>query len=165
MGAPTIVADGTITQGQIDGSGDIYWRCEISPATWLNIMSGDSKNTLFKISGTPTVYANEAITSFGEVEGYVHPNSTLADVGNGKISFVTGSSVIEALPYTTGSFTRGIRVFLDTDTLNQGIGSLSILSERVGILSLTFDPPLQKADTHRLYIDIEFSLNLNQGGE
>ena len=93
------------------------------------------------------------------MSGYKHINSLLAELNSGDVS--SESITINPNPYVADSLTRSVRLFIDTDKFNQNIGTLSMTSG----LNLTFDPPLQKVNTHRLYIDIEFGLNLNQGGE
>ena len=137
---------GTIPNGGRDGS-PVNWTYEMSDLDFYNLFAGTFFTQTFggtSTHGAARIGENNA-PGFSEpfMDNYVKdPFFTLSR---------TGARTME--PYTNGSLERESRLFMETDEANGKTGEFNIFIGR-----FTFDPPLDKVDTHRLYLDMKFTL-------
>lgn len=146
--SPRNVATGTIVNGQRDGETDINWSFDLNEKNLYELCFLTTvKNRWFGISGTPTLsVGNNNVTNRGLLFDPLIATPTPIE------RFVTQNiRIVE--PYIPNSLQRKIRLFLEVDQGNiEPIGEL----EMEGLGRITFDPPLDKVDTHRLYVDVIF---------
>ena len=141
----------TIQNGQIDGSTDVVCTFEYLPHMFHNITRSNGHTPWFGITGTPALSLGDGAGTYDFGEG----NGIL---GTQFARYVT-SAIREVSPYVTGSLERTFRIFLETDQGNAPISEMAL----EGFGRIVFNPPLEKVDTHRLYVDV--SLSLSREGE
>ena len=141
----------TIQNGQIDGSTDVVCTFEYLPHMFHNITRSNGHTPWFGITGTPALSLGDGAGTYDFGEG----NGIL---GTQFARYVT-SAIREVSPYVTGSLERTFRIFLETDQGNAPISEMAL----EGFGRIVFNPPLEKVDTHRLYVDV--SLSFSREGE
>ena len=151
---------GVIPNGAIDGS-DVNFEFVIQDFQFYDLITQMSQRWLWSGGITP------AIKTARFSEGFEKLDTLNSNVTGGKtIQAIQSTDLVIANAYTQDSMKRTARIYFNTDQMNGDIKEMvCYTSNNRGCWTIFFDPPLQKVDTHRLYIDIEFGLNLNQGGE
>ena len=142
--------EGTIPNGQRDGS-SIDWAYHLYPVHAVYLFASQDTSyrpAWFGITGTPSLHVSQSNDEPDIL--WVQPAQ--------KAPFnedLSGTGLRTPDPYTPGSLSRTVRINLDVHQANNGpVGALSLS----GLGYITFDPPLDKVDTHRLYVDVTISL-------
>jgi 6-phosphogluconolactonase (cycloisomerase 2 family) len=149
---PTVT--GVIPAGQIDGETDVSYTFEFLPHMFHNITMSNGHTPWFGTSSwkTPALALGEGdeFYPFGEGNGIL---------GTQFARYAT-SAIREVSPYVDGSLERTFRIFLETNQGNDAPISEMALE---GFGRIVFNPPLEKVDTHRLYVDV--TLKIEREGE
>ena len=149
---PTVT--GVIPAGQIDGETDVSYTFEFLPHMFHNITMSNGHTPWFGTSSwkTPALALGEGdeFYPFGEGNG---------SLGTQFARYAT-SAIREVSPYVDGSLERTFRIFLETNQGNDAPISEMALE---GFGRIVFNPPLEKVDTHRLYVDV--TLKIEREGE
>jgi hypothetical protein len=140
---------GTITGGQRDGVTDINWVAtinnrQVKTRAVNSDISGGSFRVIFGTSNALSDLVNDGI---GTIKG--------TQIFNGIPNFASLSS------YTTNSYYRDFQVGFE---INQAVGSIGEMilatdSSRNYNARITFNPPLDKTSTYRLYLDFRYGLS------
>lgn len=162
---------GTITGGQRDGTTDINWKITINNTQFYRQLSG---RYIHSISSYNKIY-NPWAYLFGMWDNPVvitGDSNASSDVINDTEYTIKGNQLFndeitpEAESYISGSYQRKSRIGFEIDQSNGQIGELIIGSyssastsyARTGLFRMTFDPPLDKVDNFRLYLDITIGI-------
>lgn len=138
---------GTIPAGQRDGTTDINWVATINNAQLKSMALPGTANYYFALSMNA---------------GTSNAASDLLNDGALTIKGTTlGTSIDfrEVLAYTTDAFYRDYRIGFETTKCNGLIGEV-VLTLTNGMYwgRVTFDPPLDKIDTYRLYLTFRLAV-------
>ncbi|MDI9412916.1 MAG: hypothetical protein QM401_05020 [Bacillota bacterium] len=137
------VWEGVIEGGSKDGQTDVNWKITVSDRQLLGGLLGagiDVKDLIIETSND----LPDPINDWNDVRGTQLIKTTVSEQ-----------------PYETGSFVSIRKLSLETNQANGSIGSLILFRRANPVLRITFDPPLEKDEDHRLYID--FSIGLTRG--
>ena len=137
---------GTIPAGQRDGATDINWVATINNnqlggCANCNVEWGYLYLALMGTSNAPSDLINDPIRGL-----------------KGTVVINEWAKFKNVLPYTTNSFYRDVQLGLDVDQGNGSIGETIVSSNTEGFARITFDPPLDKIDTYRLYLTFRLAV-------
>lgn len=138
---------GVIPAGQRDGVTDIDWVATINDkqlAEWAVWPSATNWGSLWLITGTSNAPSDLV-------------NDTAVTI-KGTQLFTGSPAYREPQTYTADSFYRDVRLGLDIDQSNGSIGELVLRAGSGSFLRMTFDPPLDKIDTYRLYLTFRLAV-------
>lgn len=137
-----------IPSGQIDGETDVKVTIELSPhfTHQISSLSGHRK---WLQTTSPALLLGRRNTPYGGIP-------TIQGLQGEQVARYTNSNIREAQPYISGSLERTTRIFLETNQGNDYPIAEMVLED---FCRLRFDPPLEKDDMHRLYIDLTFKWN------
>ena len=133
-----------IENGQVDGS-PVTCRFEHLHMMFFGICFDTAHTSWFGITGTPRLRLGDSNLETNAFFDY-------GIQGNEFVNFNTANIRISG-PYVPDSLERTVRMFLEVDQGNeQPIAEM--VMERFA--RLTFDPPLEKNASNRLYVDVTF---------
>lgn len=158
---------GTISNGQIDGS-SIDYVITINDEQKKNILGIDQNNGSTALLGYFDSEEWTAITP--EAKVYVGNSNSPTDITTDNainikgdiIAEIESRDITEYQTYVDGSREQTITLALKTSHANEDIYEVVLATTSFGFMRITFNPPLQKINTHRLYLRIPFALS--QGG-
>jgi len=149
------VFTGTINEGQRDGS-PIGYRIEILNHFLYNLFSTwASIKTFFAVAGTPYIELGSD-NSLYDIQSYAPPFIKGESIENSAFT----PFLVEPDPYVDNSFERTFRFGIEADEGNHadGLGEITLLGNDNTFMRITFDPPADKVNTYRFYVDVKFKL-------
>jgi hypothetical protein len=133
---------GVIPAGQRDGITDVNWVATIND------------NQLY-------FWANHNHSAWNVWNIITGTSNAASDLVNDAVTAIKGTQIFsgsptyrEALAYTAGNFYRDVRAGFETTQSNGQIGE-AVLGT---FMRVTFNPPLDKADTYRLYLTFRLAV-------
>jgi hypothetical protein len=141
------VWEGVIPEGSRDES-DVSYRITMNEGQFRDFITTGYNNlsSWFGTSGTPSVRI-----------GISNEESDLVldgeNIRGEEIEYISSTGLRIVNPYVAGSLERTIRIFLEVEQGNGEIGEI-VLNNR--FCRITFDPPLDKTEDYRLYLDLVF---------
>ena len=163
---------GVIPSGSRDGLTDINWVATINDQQFYFICTGYDTSEAAEF-GSPwrnIFRSSHDNKRSGIITGTSNAPSDLINDDRYTIKgvelFSQRSSILEPSDYTPGAHQRATRLGFDVNDSNGQIGELIVGSEHslwvtrnfTGLFRMTFDPPLEKIDTFRLYLDITIGI-------
>ncbi|MFW6016192.1 MAG: hypothetical protein ACOCRK_07110 [bacterium] len=167
---------GTISNGQIDGT-SISWTASINNAQVPHLFTSYFRykkfTPLYSATGIANYFnSNESLnhhTAFRVKLGDSNASSDLINDGPMDIKgdlLETITPTLTRIPYDDTIKERSFEIMLNTDQGNGQIGEMVLCSIKdstytvpsLGFMRFTFDPPLNKVDTHRLYLEIKLEI-------
>lgn len=147
------VWEGVIPGGSKDGTQDINWRFTLNEEQFSSLVTSgwNSLAAWFGGSGTPNLRVGDSSV---ESDLILDRENIYGD----EIFYLQSTAIREVNPYVPGSLQRTFRVFLEVDQSNGEIGEMVLGGSQTGAYlgRITFDPPLEKDENYRLYIDVTF---------
>lgn len=164
-----------IPNGQIDGS-PVTYNVSINYLQAFHLLCGVftrflSPNTI-RYRGAHHAFFENYSNNFPHA--IIGDSNEPSDVANDPDINIKGNTIFAIDisttpdPYVAGSLQRKTRLMFETNQANADIAEIVLCNRRptsttledtVAFARITFDPPLQKVDTHRLYIDLLFSIS------
>lgn len=168
---------GTLSNGQRDGT-PVTWAASINYEQRKNIIDNSQRYLYSYPPSTLVPYYASAFYPFfnGENQRYGLPYVYIGDNNNPSVVDTDGDlelkgniieefePTINIVPYTPQTRGREFTLFLNTTETNYPIFEILFSSQsrsggdELGFMRITFDPPLDKVNTHRLYITPKFSI-------
>ncbi len=161
---PTKTWSATITGGGLEGE-DVVYTVMVGNAGFIDSISSSAAAAYFDM-GT-----RNSLRSFFGAEGtprvVIGDSNVVQELDQDHIRL--GSFIDELHPpyevspgtYTPGSYEQTFRVTLDIDEGVGEIGEVLLYSDHNFVGRVTFDPKLDKPNTHRLHLDFKFSIAPN----
>lgn len=150
------IFSGTIANATKDGTADVDWELCISDRMLTQTHLGGQGASPLRV------------LKIGDSNEQSDPIEQWDLKGNSLYYNYDAATFFKEEPYQQGTFKRKTRIELEVDQANVDIAEMIVArtsnyypnreSEQRPLFRLTFDPPLEKDEDHRLYIDFEFSL-------
>lgn len=133
-----------IENGQVDGT-PVDCRFELLHMMFHGLCTENIHTSWFGITGTPRLRLGDSNAETNKFFKFGIQGEEFANFNTANIRIPS--------PYVPDSLERTVRIFLEVDQGNeQPIAEM--VMERFA--RLTFDPPLEKNDSNRLYVDVTF---------